>query len=391
VSDKVRVGIIGCGAFARCEHMPNCVKNPRIEVAVACSRSEKNRQIARELCQPERTTPNAADVFEADDVDMVILAVPHDQHETMIAGAAAAGKHILCEKPMSMSMAESYRIVRAVKEGGVKLCVDYNRRYSPSVLEMKKMYLEHRAHPKVNPGRFVEVPDRAPFPEEETTMMLIRINDESSTYRLVHLDWHTGGGQIIGECCHWLDLACYMMERKPVRVFATGSARLNHIINVDFDNGSRFCLFFSVNGTFEYPKELIEITDHGALFINECFVENRTYGAVGETHKTYNMQFDGCPEAGREGGMTGYLSKLRRRAEVMSQSMGKEWRDLFPNKGHYELLDAFVDSILNDTPSPISEIDGAKATYLSLRAIESIRHGVPMPVNEEEFAFHVEA
>lgn len=390
MKDKVRVGIVGCGAFARSEHMPNCKRNPKIEVAVCCSRSEKNRQLAVELCQPERTTPYAEEVFKADDVDMVILSVPHDQHEHMIAAAAAAGKHLFCEKPMSMSMAESYRIVRAVKTGGVKLCVDYNRRYSPSIQDMKTLYLEHRRNPKVNPGRYVEAPSRAPFPEEETTMMLIRINDESSTYRLVHMDWQTGGGQIIGECCHWLDLACYLLERKPVRVFATGSSRLNHIITVDFEGGSRLGLFFSANGTFEYPKELIEITDHGALFINECFVENKTFGAVGESQKTYPLQFDECPEAGQEGGLSGYLAKLRRRAEMMAESQGKEWRDLFPNKGHYELLDAFVDSILNDTPSPISEVDGAKATYLSLRAVESVRLGIPVPVNEEEFEFYVD-
>jgi len=386
---KVRVGLIGCGAFARAEHLPNCQKNPKVELTWCCSRSKEKRRYVEQNYGPAHSTPDAREVFEAPDVDMVILSVPHSIHEEMVTKAAASGKHILCEKPMAMDMEEAYRMVRAVKEAGVKLCVDYNRRYAPSMQDLKAIYQEHRKHPVSTPWKFVDSPGRKALPEEETTMLMIRINDESSTYRPVHIDWITGGGQIIGESCHWLDLAGWLLEDVPVRIYATGSTRINHIISIDYASGSRACIFFSSNGTFDYPKELYEIQDHAALFRNLCFVENEAYGLPEPWRKVYPLQFDDCPDVGREGGLSGYIAKLKRRGEVYAQSGKKTWLRVAPDKGHYKLLDAFVDSILDETPSPISEIDGAKATYLSLRAIESIRLGKPLPVNIEDFEFFV--
>ena len=146
---------------------------------------------------------------------------------------------------------------------------------------------------------------------------------------------------------------------------------------------------FSPVGTFEYPKELYELMDHAALFRNLCFVETETWGAAGTERKHFPLQFDGCPEAGRQGGLSGYIEKLQRRAEVHAQSGKQQWPDLFPDKGHYQLLSAYVDAIRNDAPSPIDEMAGARATYLSLRAIESIRLGQPLPVNDEVYNFFV--
>jgi predicted dehydrogenase len=388
--DQLRVAVIGSGAFARSEHFPNCVKNPRVDLVTCCSRSEEKRVSAMRDFGARRAEAEAAKVFADPEIDLIILSVPHDVHFEMVIGALEAGKHVLCEKPMAMTLDESYQIIRAVKRAGTKLCVDYNRRFSPSMQHMKARYLAHRNAPSVSAGQFVEDAQRPPLPEEASSMLMIRINDESSTYRPVHLDWRTGGGQIIGETCHWLDLACWLLDDTPTRVYATGSLRLSHVISLDFAPrgsdalGHRACIMFSPVGTFEYPKELFELMDHAALFRNLCFVETEVWGAAGTERKTFPLQFDGCPEAGTQGGLSGYIEKLQRRAEVHAESGKTVWPDLFPDKGHYRLLDAFVDAILNDRPSPIDERAGARATYLSLRAIESIRTGAPVPVNLEE-------
>lgn len=388
--DKVRVGIIGCGAFARSEHLPNCERNPNIEIAWACSRSQKNRDYATEHYTIQNATPDASVVMKDDSVDMVILSVPHSLHLEMIEAAAKAGKHILCEKPMAMSIEESCRIVRAVQSSGVKLCVDYNRRFAPSMQHLKREYLSHRANPTANPGAFVNTPGRRPLPEEDVSMVMVRINDESSTYRPVHMDWGTGGGQVIGESCHWLDLVCWLLEDVPVRIYATGWTRLSHIITLDFEAGHRACIFFSCNGTFNYPKELYEILDHAALFRNECFVETAIYGRSNEPEvKVWPFQFDDFPDVGTEGGLSGYIAKCGARAERYIESRQTNYGNLAPNKGHYELLDAFVGAIMNDEPSPLDEVAGARATYLSRRAIESIRLGKPLPINVEDYDFFV--
>jgi len=386
---KLRVGIIGCGAFARDQHFPNCVRCKDVEITWACSRSEGNRKYAQEHFPIKRLTPKAQDVFRADDVDMVILSVPHNLHLEMVKAAAEAGKHIFCEKPMAMNTRESYEIVKAVQKAGVKLCVDYNRRYSPSIQDMKKAYREHKKDPRPPEWQFVDTLGRPPLPEEKTSMLMIHINDESSTYRPVHIDWGTGGGQIIGESCHWLDLATFIFEDAPVRVYATGSQRLAHIITIDYRCGSRACIFFSTNGTFDYPKEEYFLTDSAACYINRCFVQTEYYGLGEPIVKKYDFQHDECTGAGKEGGLSGYIAKLRERGRAYLESGKKKYPTIAPNKGHFELLETLVDAVLNDRPSPISEVDGARATYLSLRAIDSIKLGKPLPVNEEDYNFFV--
>lgn len=386
---KIRAAVIGCGAFARAQHFPNIARSERIELVAACSRSEENRAWVEENYGPAYTTPRAEDLFNDPEIDLVVLSVPHSVHFELMLGAIEAGKHVLAEKPMTMTLEESYRVCKAVKDNGVKLCVDYNRRFAPSMVYMREAYHAHRASPRVGPGQFIEAADRPMLPEEDATMLLVRINDESSTYRPVHIDWLTGGGQIIGETCHWLDLACWLLDEEPVRVFATGTSRLSHIITLDFPSGAHACIWFSPTGTFRFPKELYELTDHNVLFRNLCFVETQVFGR-GEPEITYfDLQHDELPEIGPEGGHDAYVAKLNERARRYAESGGTEWPNVSPDKGHYQLLEAFAEAIIEDKPSPIDEQAGARATYLSLRAIESIRCGAPVPVNVEEMHFFV--
>ncbi len=382
--DKVRVAIIGCGAFAFGQYLPNCKRSELIEITWLCSRTpEKRERAAREFAPDARLTGDAAEAFAADDVDLVILSVPHSEHERMVTEAAAAGKHILCEKPMAMTLDEAYRMQRAVQKAGVKLCVDYNRRYAPAMQDMKRVYWEHRRNPRPAAGTYWEAQRRI-LPEEERSVFMVRIQDESSTYRPVHIDWETGGGQVIGETCHWLDLTCWLFEECPIRLFATGSARMTHMITMEFASGNLASIIFAVGGTFQFPKELYELTDHAAFFRNLCMVETEYHGLEGVSGQKYPLQFDELPEVGAESGHSGYLAKLRERSRRFIASGGKEWPNIAPDKGHFQLLEAYAKAILEDQPAPVDERAGARATYLSRRAIDSIRLGHPVPVNEED-------
>ncbi|HOL68179.1 MAG TPA: Gfo/Idh/MocA family oxidoreductase, partial [bacterium] len=271
---KVRAGIIGCGKFAQAQHLPNCQRAENIELYYCSSRSEAGRKAA-ESFGAKKISSDYRDLLRDPGVDMVILSVPHQQHQFFIQETLAAGKHLLCEKPMTMTLPEAYQVIRLVQEKGVKLCVDYNRRFSPSMVELKASFLRNRRQPSGKPRVYVQEAKRRRWPEEEQTVMVVRINDESLTYGGVHIDWQEGGGQIIGEGCHWLDLMPWLIEERPVEIVATGSTRLNYIVNLKFESGSLGCLIFSASGTFEYPKELIEIQDHGKIFRSECFVENQ--------------------------------------------------------------------------------------------------------------------
>jgi predicted dehydrogenase len=382
--NKVIVGIIGCGAFSESQHFPNCKSNPLVEIGALCDlRTERMDYLEKkfDLNNPFKTT-NFEELINRSEIDMVIIATDHNTHLDIIEKASQKGKHILVEKPMSIDYMESVKMVRAVRKHGVKLCVDYNRPFSPSMIELKQQLAIQRKGPEVSPWRSKREAELKHFYEEEATNLVITINDEIDSYRSVHLDPEKGGGLIIGESCHFLDLACWLIGKRPTRIYATGSSRLSHFIVMNFDDGSVANLHFSVCGTFDYPKERYELTSNGALLLNEFFIEVSVYGRGDVIKKTYPLQNDELALDVPGAGFQNYLDK-RALAQEKFRDTGK-LANLMPDKGHQNLLNEFINSIIDDKPSPVDELRGLRATYLSNKAIQSIRNGAPVPICQED-------
>jgi len=313
-------------------------------------------------------------------VDLIKVSTSHEIHLPIITAAAAKGKHIFCEKPMAMEEEDAFKIISAVRRGGVKLCVDLNRRMAPSLNALRARWLAHHRNPMHQPWRYKEL-DRAPLPEEGQTQFLVRVQDESLSYRMVHLDPLRGGGPIIGESVHWLDLACWLFApQRPVEIQAWGSTRLSHGIFVTFSGGDTATIVFQCGGTFDYPKELFEITHNGALFRNQIFVENEYYGIPGLARQTFPLQHDCLPTIGTEGGLSGLLKKHQARVEGQKGNSKQGHDSLTVDKGHEGMLNGFVEAILNDSPSPCDELAGFRATYLARLAIKSIESRQVLPV-----------
>ena len=387
---KLRAAIVGCGNFTMGQNVPNCLRSELIEVTWVYDPLPEKAGTACQACGGAQVATDLETILAAPDVDLCICAVPHSVHEQVVVAVAQAGKHVFTEKPMAMTMEECYRIQKAVQRGGVKLCVDYNRAYSPAMQDFKAVYAAHRANPRVAPGSFIAAPGRPILPEEEASTLVIRVQDESCTYGPVHIDWHTGGGEIIGETVHWLELACWLYDEAPVRVFATGSARMTHIITLDFASGRQAIIMFMVGGTFRYPKEQFEIADHGAFLRSLCFVENQYYGIAGVEEKRYFPLWS-APELEKIGGQghDAYVAKINARADLYAAHPEKGYLSVGIDKGHFNLLEAFARAIQEGTPSPIDERAGTRATYLALRAIESLRTGHPVPVNREDMEMFI--
>ena len=270
MSKPLVAGQIGCGKFAREQHGPNVKKNPDVgRIKWACDISaESAKQYAAEN-GAEKTTASFEEVCSDPEVDIIMVATSHEVHVPIVECAAANGKHVYCEKPMAMNERQAYDILRAVRKSGITFCVGYMRRCAPALVRLKEEWLKHKASPMRQPWRFVEVV-REKFQEETCTDFLVRIQDESASYRTVHLDPFRGGGLIIGEAGHHLDLACWLFEDdRAVRVQAWGSSRMRYGIYVEFQSGNAATITFTPNGTFDYPKEIFEIAHDGALFRNE--------------------------------------------------------------------------------------------------------------------------
>ena len=380
---KLVVAQIGCGKFAEYQDLPNITSLEELTLKWICDLDLERAAEMQKKFGAEKITSDFKEICADPEVDLIKIATSHEIHLPIVECAAAAGKHIFCEKPMAMRDEEAWRIMKAVKKHGVKLCVDLNRRMSPAMQALRKKYLEHTANPQHNPWRYVEKV-REMLPDENFPHMNIRIQDESSSYGLGHLNPLTGGGEIIGESVHWLDLACWFFAPAlPCEITAFGSSRLSHGIYLKFNNGASMTLDFSCTGTFDYPKEQFEVTAEAALFRCLHFVENTYHGMPDAGSETFALQEDPLQEMGE--GFDAYIKKYF--ANVKGSTNAKEVemnQPLTVDKGHQNMLNSFVDAILNDTPSPCDEMAGFRSTFLAQKAIESIRHKQTIPIQLED-------
>ena len=191
----VRIALLGAGAIMRLSHAPTIRRSADVELAaifdVDAGRAEA---LARDFEVPFHTT-NISAVLEAKDIDAVIVATPNLFHPEAVLAAAAAGKHVLCEKPLAIDVASAQRMVEACETAGVILQVGFNQRYWPQVQIAKQL---------VESGFIGEVKAfRSVYSE--------RWNVYPATTRYRYDLAKSGGATIIDLAIHRIDLSRYLL------------------------------------------------------------------------------------------------------------------------------------------------------------------------------------
>jgi len=140
----IRWGILGCGDVARRRVAGAIAKDPGSRLVAACRR---NAEALEEFCNDfgvPRGYTDEADLIGDADIDAVYIATPVDRHLGQTLACAAAGKHVLCEKPMAMSVEECDRMIAACLEAGVTLGLAYYRRFYPVLDRIRDVIAEGR-------------------------------------------------------------------------------------------------------------------------------------------------------------------------------------------------------------------------------------------------------
>jgi predicted dehydrogenase len=127
VGPTYRVGIVGCGAISR-NHLEAFAAIPEANVVAVCDVDESRARETAERWAIERSYGSVAELL-ASGVDIVSVCTPHPTHEEVVLAAAAAGVHVLCEKPIAIDLASAERMINACDEAGVKLGVFFQRRF----------------------------------------------------------------------------------------------------------------------------------------------------------------------------------------------------------------------------------------------------------------------
>jgi len=242
--DKVVIGFIGAGQHAQSVLLPILKKMKVVEFKTVCtSRPITATQVAKRWhFQCATTDPNK--VIEDPDIDSVFIATRHDTHAFFTSKALEAGKYVFVEKPLAINEEQLNMIVQAWKKNPDKLMVGFNRRYAPFTLKAKELLVERT----------------------EPLTLLIRVNTGYTP--LDHWIFHPiqGGGRIIGEVCHFLDLAIHLAGSEVVSYHIKNIRKTTHYhftdnvaITMEHKDGSLSTILYTAMGNRKYPRELVEV------------------------------------------------------------------------------------------------------------------------------------
>lgn len=365
-------------------HIPNIVKNPDAKLLWCCDINDKILENVKEKFSPKNVTRQFTDIVKDREVDAVLIATTHKDRLNLIREFANAGKHIYVEKPFAGSFEEMFKILDIVKKTKICFCVGHNRRVSPAIQEALRIYRKHRDNPVSSKWRWDRVGKNRPkFKEEEQTVMLLRVNDDYYSWKA----WAFGEGILISEMTHFVDLACYFMEKEPKYVFASGSTLANNMINIEYEDGSFATIFAASVGSFGYPKELIEVYHKGAAIIIDNLLEIRVAGVADEQFlRVFPVIKDKDPEIfAVSGGIRDYYRKILAAQKKAIEIKDNSYLPGGPDKGHYELLNKFINAIQTEGKSPSPAEDAAKATAIIFKAIESVKKGEKLKISSNDY------
>ncbi len=286
------LAIVGTGNFTKMTLLPALQRAGASIKYLASSSGVSSTHLARKYGIPISTTDYAA-VLADTEVRGVILATRHNLHAAQAAAALRAGKHVLVEKPLCLSVAELAEVESALGSSpGVTLSVGFNRRFSPHVQKIRSLIGD------------------SPGPLALTATM------NAGVIPLKHWvhDPESGGGRLLGEACHFIDLAVFITGSLVTEVCAnrlggggapagdTASILLRHA------NGASSVVNYLANGHRGYPKERVEVFTQERVLILDDFRETRGYGFRGftrlktSTDKGHTAQFAEFSRRMREGG-----------------------------------------------------------------------------------------
>ncbi len=240
------VGLIGAGAFARTVLMP-AFKEAGFErfVSVASASGLSARRMA-ERAGFEKAVSGADAIIDDPDVEVVVIATPHDSHARLAAQALRAGKDVFCEKPLALTMDELDDVEAAQRESGRVLFVGFNRRYSEPIRLVRK-------HFAGGTGPLV---------------VTYRVNaGELPPAHWYHDRRH--GGRLLGEICHFVDTCSAVVGAPPVAVRAMGSGGNERLLDEDvvvvlrFGDGSLATISFAAAGHPSVEKERVDVLGRG--------------------------------------------------------------------------------------------------------------------------------
>ncbi|MCG8326122.1 MAG: bi-domain-containing oxidoreductase [Chitinophagales bacterium] len=256
------LGILGAGNFTKATVLPMLLKLDANIKYIASSRGLSGT-IAAKKYKIAHSTTNYRDILEDDEIDALIITTQHNMHASQVIECLKADKHVFVEKPLALSYNELDQIIEAYQNSECSISVGFNRRFSPFIQDIKK-----------------QLGDMSNTPIHVIATMNAGFIPDNHWVQ----DMELGGGRIIGEACHLIDLITFLADStvESVVMNALGKAPSmstdNASILLRYKNGTNGIINYFSNGHKSYSKERFEIYTQGKVAIVDNFRKSKYYG-----------------------------------------------------------------------------------------------------------------
>ncbi|EEL9741115.1 D-chiro-inositol-2-dehydrogenase IolG2 [Salmonella enterica subsp. enterica serovar Muenchen] len=335
---KLRCGVIGLGRVGKM-HVENMYLLPQLDII--CAADYFIEEMSDWLYSVNITSgyKNYQELLQRDDIEAVFIFTSTDMHEEIVTAAAQAGKHIFCEKPLSMNEDEqaSMAVLRKVKEKGVTLQVAFNRRFDPQFHEVFELVRSG----KIGRPQMIKITSRDPdlLPHD----LIKRI-----------------GGLIFDFTMHDFDMARFMMQDEVSEVYVKGNTlidpSLKNIDDVDtlavmltFRNGGYALIDNSRRAVYGYDQRVEVFGSEGM-----AYADNVSESTV----KVFNSQH--C---------------------IMKNPL-PDFTVCYREAYRTEILH-FIDSVLHHTPVVCTGEDALLAQRIAIAAQQSLKSGLPVKITSD--------
>lgn len=265
-AQKSVVGFVGAGNYASRVLIPAFKAGGAVLHSIASS-GGSNGAINGKKSGFQNATSDTSRMIANSEINTISIATRHDAHAKLTVEALKAGKNVFVEKPLAMTRTELNDIKKAYANADAHLMVGFNRRFAPQVQVIKKL-LDAVNEPK----SFVMVMNAGAIPAEHWTQ-----------------DLKVGGGRIIGEACHYIDLMRFLAGSEIISVQARrmgdhGAVEVSEdkaAIILGFADGSFGTIHYLANGGATFPKERIEVFAGGGTLQLDNFLKLTGFGWKG--------------------------------------------------------------------------------------------------------------
>ena len=299
VTGKGNVAFVGAGNYAGRVLIPAFKSAGATLHAIASNGGVSAVHFGRKYGFKEAVTDSGS-LFSNKQVDTIIIATRHNLHATQVISALNSRKHVFCEKPLCLNIEELEKIIKSLDEQkSTHLMVGFNRRFAPQVVKMKELL--------------------ATVNEPKSIIITVNAGDIPSDHWIQ--DPAVGGGRMVGEGCHFVDLARHLAGSSILNYHVQSIGRSlttkvrddKFTLSIGFEDGSFASINYLANGHKGYPKERVEVFSSGRVLQLDNYRVLKGWGWPG--FKTLRL-----------------------------------WRQ---DKGQVACADAFMKAVLGTEPAPI--------------------------------------